>query len=108
MALRKLLFFLLPADGGVLLMDWLVGFVFVDVGQHGVDGFDTLLAFFHALHDRNGGLADFVQPGVKALHGGDSFFPQKIHCRLYLVEVGNCAFELPSGSPAGTLSAPQF
>ena len=44
----------------------IVGFVFINVGQHGVDGFDALLAFFHALHDRNGGLADFVQPGVKA------------------------------------------
>ena len=107
-ALRKLLFFLLPADSGILLMDWLARFVFVNVGQHGVDGFDALLAFFHARHDRNGGLADFIQPGVKALYGGDFFFPQKIHSRLYLVEVGNCALELPSGSPVGTLSAPQF
>ena len=52
-------------------MDWLVRFVFVNVGQHGIDGFDALLAFFHAPHDGNGGIADFIQPGVKALHGGD-------------------------------------
>ena len=64
-ALRKLLLFLLPADSGILRMDWLVRFVFANAGQHGVDGFDTLLAFFHAPHDGNGG---FI---VSSLNDGD-------------------------------------
>ena len=105
-ALRKLLLFLLPADGGILRMDWLGGFVFVNVGEHGIDGFYPLLAFFHAPHDGNGGLADFVQPGVKALHGGDSLFPQEVHRRLHFIVVGNGSFQLPSGSPVGTFPAP--
>ena len=107
-ALRKLLLFLLPADGGILRMDWLGGFVFVNVGEHGIDGFYPLLAFFHAPHDGNSGLADFIQPGVKALHGGDSLFPQEVHRRLHFIVIGNGSFQLPSGSPVGTFPTPLF
>ena len=42
----------------------------------------------------DGDIADFVQPGVKA-PGGDSCFPQEVHCRLHFIAVG-------------TFPAPQF
>ena len=64
--------------------------------------------FFHAPHDGNSGLADFIQPGVKALHGGDSPFsagspsPPALYCNR------NGSFQLPSGSPVGTFPTPLF
>ena len=48
------------ADSGILCVDWFIGFVFVDIGKHGVDDFYPLLAFFHASYDGNGTLADCV------------------------------------------------
>ena len=77
-------------------------------GEHGVNGSYPLLGFLHTAPYGNGFFADFIQMTVKALYGGDFFFPQEIQCYLHFIVVCNSAFEFPSGIPVGTLPAPQF
>ena len=101
----EFLLLLLPADGGILLVDRLVFLIVPDVGEQGVDVLDPALRFPHAVTDGNGVFADTIKLSVKGFHGGDFFLPQKLHCRLHLVEVGNSALELALGSPVGAFLA---
>ena len=103
--LRKFFLLLFPADGGILPVDRLVLLIVLNVGEQGVDVLDPAFRFPHAVTDGNGGFADTIKLSVKGFHGGDFFLPQKLHCRLYLVEVGNSALELALGSPVGALLA---
>ena len=101
----EFLLLLLPADGGILPVDRLVLLIVLNVGEQGVDVLDPALRFPHAVTDSNGGFADTIKLSVKGFHGGDFFLPQKLHCRLHLVEVGNSALELALGSPVGAFLA---
>ena len=97
-----------PADGSVLFVNLFVGSVVGDMGKGGIN--DLYPAFRFSDVGLGGKYlpADFIQIGVKALHGGDLFLPQKVKGFHDLVEIADSSFQLPLGSPAGAFLAPHI
>ena len=97
-----------PADGSVFLVNLFVGSVVGDMGKGGVDGLYPAFRFSDVSLGGKYLPADFIQIGVKALHGGNLFLPQEVKGFHDLVEISNSAFQLSLGSPAGAFLTPHI